>query len=234
MYRNDRIMDKEIKTYWLNHFLNFLAVCLGIAITFGAQGLIDAKNEKKEVVSSLTLVKNELEDNITYIQFADSVLAKNSQAALFLLRYESNYEDAPADSMAMYCNVPLTEYEVTYSGEALELLKTSSIFTKIKDMELSLEIIHTYGIISDQMKVIKFIFDRKGKYFDDALTPNVKNVLAGDKVTAAGLWNAITQSNEGKQFLRELYRLQVGYDSSAAIQSIREAINKIDAYILNQ
>lgn len=227
-------MDREKKTYWLNHFLNFLAVCLGIAITFGAQGLMDARNEKKEVVSSLTLVKNELEDNITYIQFADSVLARYSQAALFLLRYECNYENAPADSLAMYCNLPLTEYEVTYSGEALELLKTSSLFTKIKDMELSLEIIHTYGTISDQMKVIKFIFDRKSKYFDDALTPHVRNVLAGDNVTAAGLWNAITRSNEGKQFLRELYRLQVGYDSAPAIEGIQAAINHIDSYIQEQ
>lgn len=224
-------MDKEKKAYWLNHFLNFLAVCLGIVITFGAQGLIDSRNERKEVASSLTLVKNELEDNITYIQFADSVFAGFSEAALFLLRYEDDYEAAPADSMALYCNIPLTEFEVAYSGEALELLKTSSLFTKIKDMELSLEIIRTYGMISDQMKVIRFIFERKSKYFDDALNSNVRNVLARDNVTAVDLWNAITQSNEGKQFLRELYRLQVGYDSEPAIENIQSAISHIDLYI---
>lgn len=215
----------------MNHFLNFMAVCLGIAITFGAQGLIDAKNERKEVAGSLRLVKNELEDNISYIQFADSVFAGFSEAALFLLRYEDDFEAAPADSMAMYCNIPLTEYEVTYSAEALELLKTSSLFTKIKDMNLSFEIIRTYGNISDHMKVVKFIFDRKSKYFDDALNPEVRNILAGDDVTAAGLWNALTRSNEGKQFLRELYRLQVGYDSTSAIENIKSTINHIDSYI---
>lgn len=227
-------MDKEKKSYWLNHFLNFLAVCLGIAITFGAQGLIDAKNEREEVASSLMLVRNELEDNITYIQFADSVFASYTEAALFLLRYEDHYEDAPADSMAMYCNIPLTEFEVTYSGEALELLKTSSLFTKIKDMELSLDIIHTYGMISDQMKVVKFIFDRKNKYFDAAFNSQVRDVLAKDTVTADGLWNAMTKSNEGKQFLRELYRLQVGYDSTPVIENIRTTISRIDSYVHGQ
>lgn len=150
-----------------------MAVCLGIAITFGAQGLIDARNDRREVAGSLQLVRKELEDNITYIQFADSIFAELSDAALFLLRYEDDYDSAPADSMAMYCNIPLAEFEVTYSGEALELLKTSSLFTKIKDMEFSFEIIRTYGNISDQMKVIRFIFDRKSKYFDDALNSYV-------------------------------------------------------------
>lgn len=224
-------MDKEKRTYWLDHFLNFMAVCLGIAITFGAQGLIDARNDRREVAGSLQLVRKELEDNITYIQFADSIFAELSDAALFLLRYEDDYDSAPADSMAMYCNIPLAEFEVTYSGEALELLKTSSLFTKIKDMELSFEIIRTYGNISDQMKVIRFIFDRKSKYFDDALNSDVRNVLAGDDVTAAGLWNAITGSPEGKQFLRELYRLQVGYDSAPAIENIQATINHIDSYV---
>lgn len=133
--------------------------------------------------------------------------------------------------MAMYCNIPLTVYEVSASSEALELLKTSSLFTKIKDQSLSLEIIHTYGAIQDEMTTIKFIFDRKGKYMEDALQGKAKEVLAGNDITAASLWEAITSSNEGRQFLRELYRLQIFYSSDKTLATITETIAKIKAYI---
>ena len=134
---------------WFSYLMNFIAVCLGIVITFAGQGLINRHAEKNEVKRSLILVRNELEDNMSYIELSDSVLTLFSEAAEFLIRYEGHYAQAPEDSMAMYCNIPLTVFEITHSDEALELLKNSSLFTKIKDLDLSLEIIHTYGAIAD-------------------------------------------------------------------------------------
>lgn len=55
------------------------------------------------------------------ITFADSVLETYSRAARFLIRYEGRYAEAPEDSMAAYCNIPLTIFEITHSEEALEL-----------------------------------------------------------------------------------------------------------------
>ncbi len=225
---------KRNKTYnkeWFGYLMNFVAVCLGIIITFAGQGLINRKTERKEVKSSLILVKNELQDNLSYIELADSMLANYSAAAQFLIRYEGRYAEAPEDSLAIYCNIPLTVFEITHSEEALELLKNSNLFTKIKDLDLSLEIIHTYGAIADEMTLVKFYNEHKNNYLDDAMTCKVKDVLARDNITAEQLWTAITDSREGKQFLRELSRLQMLHNSSDVKATIATTIASIDKYL---
>ena len=219
------------KKDWFGYLMNFVAVCLGIVITFAGQGLINRHAERNEVKSSLMLVKNELQDNLSYIELADSMLARNSAAAEFLIRYEGHYSDAPQDSMAVYCNVPLTVIEITHSEEALELLKNSNLFTKIKDLDLSLEIIHTYGAIADEMTLVKFYNEHKNDYLEEAMTEDVKEVLSRDNITAEQLWSAITASREGKQFLRELSRLQMLHDSSDVKAIIAGTIASIDKYI---
>ena len=223
--------SKKERRDWFGYLMNFVAVCLGIVITFAGQGLINKRAERNEVRSSLTLVRNELQDNLSYIDFSDSVLCLFAETAQFLIRYEGHYEDAPVDSMYKYCNVPLSSYKITHSEEALELLKNSSLFTKITDLDLSLQIIHTYGQIEDEMKVVSFYHERKDKYLEDALTGKVKDVLSNDNVTAVQLWSAITDTQEGKQFLRELYRLQLAHDSSPVRETIASTIASIDDYI---
>lgn len=225
---------KRNKTYnkeWFGYLMNFVAVCLGIIITFAGQGLINRKTERKEVKNSLILVKNELQDNLSYIELADSMLANYSAAAQFLIRYEGRYAEAPEDSLAIYCNIPLTVFEITHSEEALELLKNSNLFTKIKDLDLSLEIIHTYGAIADEMTLVKFYNEHKNNYLDDAMTCKVKDVLARDNITAEQLWTAITDSREGRQFLRELSRLQMLHNSSDVKATIATTIASIDKYL---
>ena len=216
---------------WFGYLMNFVAVCLGIAITFAGQGIINRNAERNEVKRSLILVKNELQDNISYIEYSDSVLTLFAEASRFLIEYEDCYDQAPVDSMAAYCNVPLTVYEISHADDALELLKTSSLFTKIKDQNLSLEIIHTYGAIADEMAVINFYHERRGKYLEDALNGKVKDILANDGITAVQLWNAITSSKEGKQYLRELCRLQMEHSSYEVKNTINNTIALIDRYI---
>lgn len=216
---------------WFGYLMNFVAVCLGIAITFAGQGIINRNAERNEVKRSLILVKNELQDNISYIEYSDSVLTLFAEASRFLIEYEYCYDQAPVDSMAAYCNVPLTVYEISHADDALELLKTSSLFTKIKDQNLSLEIIHTYGAIADEMAVVNFYHERRGKYLEDALNGKVKDILANDGITAVQLWNAITSSKEGKQYLRELCRLQMEHSSYEVKNTINNTIALIDRYI---
>lgn len=224
-------MGEKKSRDWFGYLMNFVAVCLGIAITFAGQGIINRHAERIEVKRSLLLVKNELQDNISFIEYSDSVLALFSEASRFLIEYEGRYDQAPEDSMAALCNVPLTVYEISHADDALELLKTSSLFTKIKDQNLSLEIIHTYGAIADEMAVVRFYHERRGKYLEDALDGEVKDVLTNDDITAEQLWSAITSTKEGKQYLRELSRLQMAHSSTAVKNTIYDTIALIDRYI---
>ena len=224
-------MEAKKNRDWFGYLMNFVAVCLGIVITFAGQGIINRHSERNEVKRSLMLVKNELQDNISYIEYSDSVLALFSEASRFLIRYEDRYAQAPEDSLTAYCNVPLTVYEISHADDALELLKTSSLFTKIKDQNLSLEIIHTYGAIADEMAVVRFYHERRNKYLEEALGGKVKDVLAIDDITAVQLWSAITSTKEGKQYLRELSRLQMAHSSSEVRNTINNTIALIDDYV---
>lgn len=88
---NLKIMKSSNKNRrdWFGYLMNFVAVCLGIVITFAGQGLINRHAERNEVKSSLILVKNELQDNLSYIELADSLLTRCSAAAEFLILHYS-------------------------------------------------------------------------------------------------------------------------------------------------
>lgn len=226
----EKINGNDVKGF----VLNFLAVVLGIVITFSGEGIISSHNEKKEVKSSLELVKNELQDNLSYIQFADSILLNSAQSATFLLSYMEQYENAPVDSMNMYCNVPLMQMDISSSEEVLELLKNSSLFTKIKNQKLSLDIIHAYGTVEDRMKMYKMLFSNIDNYRTAAISGDVKRVLSEGNVTAAQLWSTLTMTIEGRQFLREMERMNLYVATENDLKPINETITKIDKYIGNK
>ena len=71
----------------------------------------------------------------------------------------------------------------------------------------------------------------RGKYLEDALDGKVKDVLANDGITAVQWWSAITSSKEGKQYLRELSRLQMAHSSAEVRKTIDKTIASIDRYI---
>jgi len=224
--KNTKINENDVKGF----LLNFMAVVLGIVITFCGEGMIESRNEKKEVKKSLELVKNELKDNLKFVDLADSVIMDYYLSAKFLIQYIGRYNEAPADSMEIYSYAPLTVMEVSSSEEALDLLKTSSLFTKIKDQQLSLDIIHTYGAIRDKMSLFKLVFDLCDDNRSAAINDEVKKVLASDNVTTAQLWYAFTSTTEGVQFLRDMTRYYLYADSSELRELVDSTCIKIDAY----
>lgn len=215
---------------WEDFLVKFLAVFLGIVITFSGNAYISKKKERKEVDAALRLVCKELKDNIDYMNFADSCFHNDYKAASYLIQYVGHYEDCNADSMKIYCNAPFMSYNITHSEDALELMKTSGLFAKMNP-DVALNIIHTYGYIQDFMKSVKFNDEKKSKYLEEAMTPEVKAVLASDSATAVGLWTSMTKTTEGNQFLRELRRTWIFGHSTEAQDSTKVAIERIEKYI---
>ncbi len=84
---------------------------------------------------------------------------------------------------------------------------------------------------ADSMAVVRFYHERKGKYLEDALNGKVRDVLVNDDITAVQLWDAISSSKEGKQYLRELNRLQMMHSSAEVRNTINNTIALIDNYI---
>lgn len=219
--------NKENRTSFV---WNFLAVVLGIVITFGGESLISHNQEKKDLDSCLNLVRSELKNNKELLQLADTVVSMQRLAAQFILRYEDDLTKAPQDSLMMYANTPLSKSEITIYTDALELLKSSGALMKIEDKGLALEIFETYGGLEDNMLMLKMFFEHKDSYLGPAMNERVNDILSSDNVTALNLWQELTATREGRQFVREIIRFLYSYDSTSAHEAVDRTIAHIETY----
>lgn len=215
----------------ISFFLNFLAVVLGIAITFGGESLISHNEEKKNLMNCLELVSSELQDDRDCLNYCDTIVDRELEAAMYLIKYEGDYAKAPADSLYAVANTPFILETINVYTDAFELLKNSGVLTKIKDKKLALQIFKTYDALNDQISFLNTFYEHKTKYLEPAMNDNVRKILAGDDVTAVELWSTITDTKEGQQFLREVVRFLSSYDSSVTYAMIDESIRGIQTYI---
>ena len=222
------ILNKENRTSFL---LNFLAVVLGIVITFGGESLLSHKEEKRNLNSCLELVSSELQANLKCLDYGDSLMRNELVSAIFLVRYEEDYTKAPSDSLSKLANTPFTINEMSIYDDAFELLKNTGVLTKIKDKELALQVFRTYDDWQTTMLYYQFFYEHKKQYLAAAMNENVKKVLARDTVTAIDLWSEITATDEGKQFLREILRFLASYNVSSAYENVHNTIEGIADYV---
>ena len=225
--KTPEIFKKDNRTSFL---LNFMAVVLGIVLTFGGESVISHRQEASDLTNCLNLVASELRSNEEILHLGDSLMRSQAEAALFLIRYEDDYTKAPQDSLMMMANTPLFIAEMSIYTDAFELLKSSGCLMKIKDKELALEIFKTYGELQDSMRLIGMFYEQKTKYAEAAMTEDVKDILSKDNVTAIGLWSEITKTRDGQQFLREIIRFLYSYDTSGTQSLVSGTVARIEEY----
>lgn len=223
-------MYKLSKSDIVSFLMNFLAVVLGIVLTLGGESLMSHKRERKDLNNSLDLVKSELQDNLDYLHYCDTLFQQEVEAAEFLIRFEDDYSKAPEDTLWMVANIPLTTNTISLYTDAFELLKSSGVLTQIKDKKLALTIFKTYDILANDASFINQFYEHKLKYLEPAMNKNVKDILAGDNVTALRLWSEMTNSKEGRQYLREIIRFLSIYDPSEIYEATELTIDGIKEY----
>lgn len=128
-------------------FRNFIAVMLGIIITFAGSDWITERNTQKELEKSLQLVKSELLLNKETIQEMGNRVAWEQKAARYLFKYKNKRNEISQDSVNQYLPFLFQWSRFTFTNDAIEMLKTSSLIQKIRNKELALQIIKAYGTI---------------------------------------------------------------------------------------
>lgn len=151
---------------WSSFLSNILSVVLGIFITFWIQGMIDRKAERADVRSALELVKEELLENKSSLEDAIGIIAMEREAAESLRGSEGL-----TDTMNTRNTVLYSEYFFTVTDDALELLKSSSLFQKMNDNALALSIIKAY----DYLSVNSQAFNTHEKYKTDLFKDRPKD-----------------------------------------------------------
>ena len=160
---------------WKSFFSELVAVILGIVITFAGQGAIDRAHSRKEVRSALQLVRTELISNRQDIADLRETLDQVQQSAQYLndnpelLKNVHRLDSATLNTVTYHQGMVYPEVSVTLPHDALELLKTSSIFQKIGDNTLSMKIIRAYDTCQNIVESIDRHFIAKTTQTDEDL-----------------------------------------------------------------
>jgi len=197
---------------------NMLAVILGIIITFSIQGIIDRHQEKTNIKSELSLVREALVSCRQDLSSCADVLDEESKAANYFLSNKDNLDSCPKDSVTFYANVAFGELVLTLPDDAMELLKNSSIFSHINDNALSLAIIRAY----DQCDALTMVFNRHEEMKSEYLNKmnDIKNQTSGIEKTGELTIRNIMSNHYGAHLLNIL--------SNQSSGSIRKSLTDID------
>lgn len=226
--KESRIKKILEKTDWISFFSNMLAVILGIVITFSIQGIIDHRHEKQDVQSALKLVHDEIEQNKKNLEEVAAIIEYEGKAANYFKKHQKDLTSCPGDSIVQYGGYIFTEMFVTLTDDALELLKTSSLFSKIGDNNLSLEIIRAY----DQAEALAQVFNVHEKYKMDL----VKEVTSMETVAlmsedAAQTISNLMQTDNGKYFVQTFIPMTDPKQITFALPVIDTSLMKIEDFL---
>lgn len=214
---------------WSSFFPNILSVVLGIFITFGIQGMIDRRHEKKEVSSALELVLEELNSNKNDLQEVIGLVGMELDAANFMLDNAGGFDSCAADSLSYWNSVLGTGYFFTVTDDALELLKSSSLFQKINDKNLALSIIKAYDYFNADSKAFDTHEQYKVSLFMAANTEKAKN----ESLSFSGkeLLERFYSSPEAKYFLKSVVEMSGTPFLGMGLSDIDDAMSRIQARI---
>lgn len=207
-------------------FRDFFAIILGILLTFWGQGIYDKYQMQKNTNDALTLVRDELNENLTRLKYAEQAIYDDIEAAKFLVRYQNNYENAPADSLDICTSTTfLIKYSYT-TDDAMELLKNSSIFQEIDEPKLALQIIEAYASITLFNNLYTAFYNEKAELIKEATTPEIAQFINNDTINYIELMNTLSLMPEGNQLLQSIPK--IFYDE----EQLKPCINNIEASIL--
>ena len=130
---------------WIIDFLNrLLPVVTGIAITFTVQGIVNRSHDRKSVKSAMELVRTELKSNLDDIDHLTDFMKQEVISAQYLSDHQHDLDSCPEDIVKYHKGQVNAYVSLALSQNALELLKMSSLFPKVGDNDLSMEIIRAY------------------------------------------------------------------------------------------
>ena len=221
LFRNRRMED---------FVCNFTAVVLGIILTFMGSDWIENRNTQRDVKSALQLVKAELNTNRKAILDGKKRIEQEIRAAHFLLKNKDSLSFVSKDSLSYYSNMPFRTSFITFTTDALELMKSSALFPQIKDKQLGLSIIQAYASIK-AADALYTTYQNLKKERNDWLDakPEVKHLYV-QKLSVDQLWTRLSAIDEGRDLLFQIPNLMNPESFDYLITDIDNTIKAIEKY----
>ena len=154
----------------INFFSSLISIILGVVVTFMIQGKIDRLADRKDVCSALELVRSELLANMDDFQTMTDYLTEERAAAQYFLTHRYDLWKCPKDTVDYYSGILFADASITTTEDALQLLNMSSLFQKIGDNQLSIDIIRAYDACENNTANINRHIATRDARFENSVT----------------------------------------------------------------
>ena len=220
-------MKQNTATFIRDLVINFLAIFLGIIITFAVQARIDRSLDKKEIRSALELVRNELTANMEDIGTMSEFIREERRSAEYLLTHKDNLAKCPADSVNYHGGVLFADAAISVSSDALEMLKSSSMFQKIGDSRLSMKIVRAYDSCNSAASNLNNLEATCNDFFTRSINEqNVSRIAPDGHISVKEL----LRTAYGLYAIRQTASLALP-DNYVDLSDVEDAVSAIDQYL---
>lgn len=224
----ERIIQISKEYKFGDFFRNFIAVALGIIITFAGSGWIEERKTRKEINDALQLVKAEMQTNQETLQSLIERITLEQEGAIYLLKYKGQMEEIPVDSLNKYAPLPFQWANFIFSNNAMEMLKTSGLIQKIENKELSLQILTIYTEIKEVENSYSIYAEIKKELQSNLdKIPNI-NQWNAQESNLRDAWEFYLKYPEGIQLLQQIPQIQGTELYKNRLQHINEVIKFIE------
>lgn len=208
-------------------FRNFIAVALGIIITFAGSDWIEERKIQKEIKDALQLVKVEMQTNRETLQSLIERITLEQQGAKYLLKNKDNMQKIPKDSLNKYAALPFQWANFIFSNNAMEMLKASGLIQKIENKELSLQILTIYTEIKEvENAYSKYSEIKKELQNNLDNIPDIKQ-WSIQATNSRDNWEFFFKYPEGIQLVQQIPEIQ----STELYKNRLEHINEVISFI---
>jgi len=150
---------KNLRDYFPEFVMNFLAIFLGVLATLYLTGKITENDERKNLRLQLDALKIELNENIKSIDEVLTYLEREDSVRKYIMSVKSR-KQIDVDSLKKYNDIMQVMQIFTYKKDAYEMLKFTGSMRLINDKQKLLDIMTCYNALEE----IKNGFDLISNY----------------------------------------------------------------------
>lgn len=157
-----------VKGWRLGDFVRQVAVVvIGVVITFIGSDLITQNSERKDIRSTMSLIRDELKSNREKYEDIVAEFREDEALSTLLAEHGMKIRTISEDSLRQYATVLGHIRGFSYTQDALDILKNSMLMQKISDKELLLQLTKVYEALNGFKLTMTEYYEMK----DQIMTP---------------------------------------------------------------
>lgn len=180
-----------------NYFRELSVVVVGVFITLAATNFISETSQEKQIKETMLMIKMELTENLKEISKAETEYLHEIAFFQLLQAKQDSIRSIKASILEENINAPYRVCDLTYSEDALEVLKTSALMQQISDKQFILKLLQAYK----QCRIIKRDNDFYYEYKEQRMNRHLNRSTNKDEIRKYrediyGVWEKMLDSPE--------------------------------------